>query len=75
MVSSRFADKTLEDTDTQKLNRLGCRKSVNAVSVEAHPPGSSMSRDLAPRECGSAVADRPEVRDLTFFAQRVGGVA
>jgi hypothetical protein len=54
----RFADETIEDTETQTLHRPGCRELDGASEVDPHPAGSSITRDLAPRECWSC---RPEI--------------
>jgi len=54
----RFTDETVEVTATQTLHRPGCSQLDDAGETEPHPAGSSIRRDVAPRECWSC---RPEI--------------
>lgn len=51
----RFTDETIEDEDGV-LHQPDCEQA--AAVADRHPAGSSMRRDVAPRECWSC---RPEL--------------
>ena len=54
----RFTDETIEDTDTGTLHRLACVELDRTHELDHHPAGSSVRREVAPRECWSC---RPEL--------------
>ena len=49
---------TIEDTADRMLHRADCPYLDDAGETEPHPAGSSIRRDVAPRECWSR---RPEI--------------
>jgi hypothetical protein len=54
----RFTNETIEDTATRMLHRQYCGEIDHTHPLDVHPAGSSVRRDLAPRECWSC---RPEI--------------
>ena len=53
----RFTDETVEDTAIGMLHRQHCAEIDHTHELDVHPAGSSVRRDVAPRECWSC---RPE---------------
>lgn len=47
----KFVDETVEDMATGMLHRPGCREIDPWATVDVHLAGSSVERDVAPREC------------------------
>jgi hypothetical protein len=49
----RFREETVEDVAVNTLHRPGCGELDGAADLDSHPAGSSVRRDVAPRECWS----------------------
>ena len=54
----RFPQETLEEIGSGVLHRPECRELDTSAALDVHPAGSSVERDVAPRECWSC---RPEL--------------
>jgi hypothetical protein len=72
----RFADETVEDTAIGMLQRKHCGEIDHTHELDVHPGGSSVRRDIAPREyCACRPGDRARAWRLTpaYVAEQTGG--